>query len=237
MENLIDILKFDEKGLIPVVVQDFYNNDVLMVAYANKEAIEKTLETGYAHYFSRSRQKLWKKGETSGHTQRVKQIFYDCDEDTLLIKVEQKGAACHTNHRSCFYREFYRGQTKEIDKVIDENFNGIIYKQKQDNNNTLDVLYDTLQERKKTMLKDSYTAKLFKSGIDKITKKIGEEAIETIIAMKDKNEGEIIYETADTIFHLLVGLAYFNIPPSAILQELQRRMGTSGTFEKKTRKE
>ncbi len=236
MENLIGILKFDEKGLIPVVVQDFYNNQVLMVAYADKEAITKTVESGYAHYFSRSRQKLWKKGETSGHTQKVKQIFYDCDEDTLLLKVEQKGAACHTNHRSCFYREFYRGKTKETEGVIDKDFNGIIYKPDTDKNSILSSLYELLQRRKKEMPKDSYTAKLFKKGINTITKKIGEESAEVIIAMKDGDEGEIIYESADLIFHLLVGLVYFNIPPEMIFKELERRFNTSGEYEKKTRK-
>lgn len=237
MENLIDILKFDKKGLIPVVVQDFYNNQVLMVAYADKEAIEKTVESGYAHYFSRSRQKLWKKGETSGHTQKVKQIFYDCDEDTLLIKVEQRGAACHTNHRSCFYREFYRGATKETEGVTDKDFNGIIYKYKpKDSDNILSDLYKLLQKRKKEMPKDSYTAKLFKKGINTITKKVGEEAAEVIIAMKDGDESEIVYESADLIFHLTVGLAYFNIPPETIFKELARRYNTSGEYEKKTRK-
>jgi phosphoribosyl-ATP pyrophosphohydrolase/phosphoribosyl-AMP cyclohydrolase len=236
MKNLLYILKFDEKGLIPVVVQDFYNNEVLMVAYANKEAIEKTLDTGYAHYFSRSRQELWFKGQTSGHTQKVKQILYDCDEDTLLIKVEQKGAACHTNHRSCFYREFYRGTTKEIQDVIENGFNGIIYNEKTAEDNILNKLYNLLITRKKEMPENSYTSKLFKKGINKITKKIGEEATEVVIAMKDADESEIIYEAADAIFHILVGLAYFNIPPSSIMRELERRFNTSGEYEKKTRK-
>ncbi len=237
MEDLLSILKFDEKGLMPVVVQDFYSNQVLMVAYANKEAVEKTLESGYAHYFSRSRQRLWKKGEMSGHTQKVKQIFYDCDEDTLLIKVEQKGAACHTNHRSCFYREFYRGKTREIEPVLDEKFKGIIYNSKTKSDNILSRLYELLADRKKTLPEESYTAKLFKGGINKIGKKIGEEAAETIMAMKDENESEIIYESSDLLFHLLVGLAYFDIPPESILSELARRFEISGEFEKKTRNE
>ena len=236
MESLIEILKFDEKGLIPVVVQDFYNNQVLMVAYANEEAVKKTLESGYAHYYSRSRKELWKKGETSGHTQKVKQIFYDCDEDTLLIKVEQKGAACHTNHRSCFYREFYRGSTKETEKVIDEDFNGIIYDRGIDKNGILSTLYELLIDRKGKLPEGSYTAKLFRKGINKIAKKIGEEAAEVIIAMKDADDSETVYESADLVFHLLVGLAYFDIPPEAVLKELQRRLNTSGEYEKKTRK-
>ncbi len=236
MDDLPSILKFDKNGLIPVVVQDFYNNQVLMVAYANKEAVKKTLESGYAHYYSRSRKKLWKKGETSGHTQKVKQIFYDCDEDTLLIKVEQKGAACHTNHRSCFYREFYRGKTKEVQPVIDKDFNGIIYDYGVDKDDILSELYALLIKRKEEMPENSYTAGLFKEGVNKIAKKIAEESAETIIAMKDADESEIIYESADLIFHLLVGLANFDIPPESILQELSRRFGISGELEKQTRK-
>ncbi len=234
-EKLVDIVKFDEKGLVPVIVQDFYNDQVLMLAYANKEAIEKTLQTGYAHYYSRSRKKLWKKGETSGHTQKVKQIFYDCDSDTLLIKVEQRGAACHTNHRSCFYREYFRGLTKEVEPVLKKEFNEVIYKPKTDSENTLRVLYDTLTERKKTLPENSYTASLFKKGTDKIAKKIGEEAAEVIIALKNANESEIVYESADLLFHLLVALADNGIPPEAVMKELQRRMGISGKTEKDTR--
>ncbi len=234
LENLSEIIKFNKNGLVPVVVQDFYSKDVLMVAYANKEAVEKTVSTGYAHYYSRSRQKLWKKGETSGHLQKVKQIFYDCDEDTLLLKVEQIGAACHTNHRSCFYREFYRGQTKEIDGVLDENFDGIFYNL-EDKEDILGEIYKLLLKRKEEMPDDSYTAELFKKGINKITKKIGEEATEVVIAMKDKDESEIVYEVADTFFHILVGLAYFNIPPESITKELKRRFNVSGKLEKKTR--
>ncbi len=235
MKSLSDIVKFDEDGLIPVVVQDFYNNQVLMVAYANKESLDKTLESGYAHYYSRSRKTLWKKGETSGHTQKIKQIFYDCDEDTILIKVEQKGAACHTNHRSCFYREFYRGQTREVEPVIDKEFNGILYNT-ENKNDILSQLYSILISRKRQLPENSYTAELFKKGINKIAQKIGEESFEVIIAMKDEEVGDIIYESADLIFHLLVGLAYFDISPENVLKELERRFKISGTFEKKTRK-
>ncbi len=235
MKSLSDIVKFDEDGLIPVVVQDFYNNQVLMVAYANKESLDKTLESGYAHYYSRSRKTLWKKGETSGHIQKIKQIFYDCDEDTILIKVEQKGAACHTNHRSCFYREFYRGQTREVEPVIDKEFNGILYNT-ENKNDILSQLYSILISRKKQLPENSYTAELFKKGINKIAQKIGEESFEVIIAMKDEEMGDIIYESADLIFHLLVGLAYFDISPENVLKELERRFKISGTFEKKTRK-
>jgi len=232
--KLEELLKFNSDGLIPTITVDFYNNQVLMLAYSNRESIQKTVESGYAHYYSRSRQKLWKKGETSGHTQKIKQILFDCDEDTLLYKVEQKGAACHTNHRSCFYREFYRGEVREIEPVI-EDFDGVIYKP-ENSDDILDKVYNLLLKRKQELPENSYTAKLFKSGIDKIAKKIGEEAAEVIIALKNSSESEIVYESADLIFHLLVALAEKGIPPEAIRKELQRRFGISGELEKKTRK-
>ncbi|AEA34524.1 bifunctional phosphoribosyl-AMP cyclohydrolase/phosphoribosyl-ATP diphosphatase HisIE [Hippea maritima] len=231
--NLTDILKLDDRGLIPVITVDFYNNQVLMLAYANREAIEMSLKTGYAHYFSRSRNKLWMKGETSGHTQKIKQILFDCDEDTLLYKVEQKGAACHTSHRSCFYREFYRGEVREIEPVI-EDFDGIIYKT-EENDDILRKLYDLLQKRKEELPEGSYTAKLFISGTDKIAKKIGEEASEVIIALKNNSQSELVYESADLIFHLLVGLAEKDVPPESVLDELKRRFGISGDKEKASR--
>ncbi len=233
--NLTDILKFDENGLIPVIAVDFYNNQVLMLAYANREAIEKTLETGYAHYWSRSRKRLWKKGEISGNLQKIKQILFDCDEDAVIYKVEQIGAACHTNHRSCFYREFYRDRVREIEPTIGD-FKGIIYKPKN-NENILSQLYELLQQRKKELPENSYTAKLFKGGVDKIAKKIGEEASEVIIALKNSSQSEIVYEAADLIFHLLVALAKSDIPPEAVLEELRRRFGISGVHEKNTRKQ
>ncbi len=232
--NLVDILKFNDDGLIPVIAIDFYNNQVLMLAYANKEAIEKTIETGYAHYYSRSRKKLWKKGETSGNLQKIKQILFDCDEDTLIYKVEQTGAACHTNHRSCFYREYYRGNVREIEPVIGD-FKGIIYRS-ETSTDILNNLFELLQKRKKDLPTNSYTADLFKEGVDKIAKKIGEEASEVIIALKNNSQSEVVYESADLIFHLLVGLAYMDIPPDAILTELSRRFGISGIKEKETRK-
>ena len=235
MEDLLDIINFNSDGLVPVIVQDFYNKDVLMMAYADKEAVKKSLETGYAHYHSRSRDKLWMKGETSSHTQKIKKIFYDCDEDTLLIMVEQKGAACHTNHRSCFYREFFRGKTFETEPKIDKSFNGILYNIDL-NDNIEENLYKLLLDRKKNLPENSYTAELFKKGINSILKKIGEEASETIIAMKDAKQDDIIYESADLLFHLIVALAYFEIPPSVIEDELKRRSKFSGKFEKETRK-
>ncbi|WP_035588964.1 bifunctional phosphoribosyl-AMP cyclohydrolase/phosphoribosyl-ATP diphosphatase HisIE [Hippea jasoniae] len=232
MENFLNMLKFDNRGLIPVIVVDFYNNEVLMLAWANKEAVKKTIETGFAHYFSRSRQKLWKKGETSGHTQKIKRILFDCDEDTLMYVVEQKGAACHTNHRSCFFREYYRGSIREIAPVIEGD--DIIY-DLEEKHDILRKIYNLLLERKQTLPQNSYTATLFKTGDDKILKKVAEETAEVIIAAKNNEKSEIVYEAADLIFHLLVLFAQKELPPEAVLEELSRRFGISGKFEKETR--
>ena len=210
-------------GLVPVVVQDIDTNEVLMLAYMNKEALQKTLESGYAHYFSRSRNKLWKKGESSGHTQEVKEILVDCDNDTILLKVKQNGVACHTGRKSCFFTNL---KTKEI--TID--------KEKEIEYNFVDKLYHTLLDRKNADPKTSYVASLFKKGENSILKKVVEEAGEFCFAVKDNDKKEIIYEAADLAFHTLVALAFKNIHPEAILEELKRREGISGIEEKKNRK-
>ena len=233
--KLVEILNFDEKGLIPVIVQDFYNDEVLMLAYANKEAVENILKDESGWYFSRERKRLWKKGEESGHTQKVKEIYFDCDADALLIKVEQKGAACHTNHRSCFYRRYFRGKVIETEPPLPEEFEEILYKVGLDERKVIDEVYKIITERKETMPEDSYVASLFKEGLDKILKKISEEVAEVILAAKDEKKSHIIYEVTDLVFHLLVCLAYFDIPPSTIRDELKRRFKISGKFEKESR--
>lgn len=230
--ELFEIIKFDKNGLVPVIAQDFYNKEVLMFAYVNKEALQKTIETGFAHYFSRSRNKLWKKGEESGNVQKVKQILFDCDEDCVLYKVEQTGCACHTFHRSCFFREYFRGKILEIEPQLDKNFKETIYNVQ---NSFLNNLYNTILQRKKDMPQDSYTAKLFAGGFEKIAKKINEETLEFLFALKENDASHIIYEASDVLYHLLVGLAYSQIPLEAILEELKRRSSFSGEFEKITR--
>jgi len=162
-KELLDNLKFDEKGLIPVVAQDYRTGEVRMVAYANREAVEKTLQTGYAHYYSRSRQKIWKKGETSGELQRVKEVRVDCDGDTLLYIVEQeKNRACHTGERNCFYR------TVEGEYALDKPLPF----------ETLPRLQEVLYDRLENLPEGSYTTKLIKAGFDRIAQKFGEEAVE-----------------------------------------------------------
>ena len=218
---MIDFEK--NKGLVPVIVQDVDTNEVLMLAYMNKEALELTQKTGFAHYFSRSRNKLWKKGESSGNTQEVKEILVDCDNDTILLKVKQNGPACHTGRKSCFFTKLQTGE-----KVLD--------KEQEIEYNFIDKLYHTLLDRKNADKKTSYVSSLYHKGENSILKKVVEEAGEFCFAVKDNEKKDIIYEAADLAFHVLVALAYKNIHPEAILEELKRREGVSGIEEKKSRK-
>jgi phosphoribosyl-ATP pyrophosphohydrolase/phosphoribosyl-AMP cyclohydrolase len=168
----------------------------------NEEALRLTKETGIAHYYSRSRQALWKKGETSGHIQEVKGIYYDCDGDAVLLKVNQIGAACHTGNYSCFFNE---------------------EKGYKDLSNTIKDLYKVIIDRKKNPQEGSYTQYLFDKGIDKILKKIGEEAAEVIIGAKNDKQ-ELIYEASDLIYHLIVLLVNEGVTPAEIMEELRGRM-------------
>ncbi len=203
----MDNIKF-VNGLIPAVIQDYKKKDVLMLAYMNKESLQKTLETGETHFYSRSRKQLWHKGETSGHIQKVKALYADCDGDTLLVEVEQVAVACHTGKRSCFFTEMPIAKT----------------------------LYETISERKKTPSASSYTSSLFKGGIDLILKKVAEESGELIISAKNKNKQAIIHETADLIYHVLVAMCYHNITLAQVENELTKRTAQSGIAEKKSRK-
>ncbi|GAV23929.1 bifunctional phosphoribosyl-AMP cyclohydrolase/phosphoribosyl-ATP diphosphatase HisIE [Carboxydothermus pertinax] len=199
-------LKFDEKGLIPAVVQDINTKEVLMVAYMNEESLKKSLETGETWFYSRSRNALWHKGETSGNTQEIVEIRYDCDADCLLIKVKQKGVACHTGSYSCFFRTLW--EAKE---------------EKEDLNAVLAKLWQIILDRKEKLPEGSYTAKLFKKGVDKVAQKVGEEAVETVIAAKNEDKGELIYEASDLVYHLLVLLAARDIALGDIAEELKKR--------------
>ena len=201
-------IKFDEKGLVPAIVQDSSSGQVLMMAYMNEESLAKTIESGYTWFFSRSRQKLWMKGETSGNTQQVEQILYDCDEDTLLVKVKQKGAACHTGNYSCFYRS--------LDGTAQDSAAA-------DDSNILKELYSIIASRQKGMPEGSYTSYLFREGIDKILKKVGEESAEVIIAAKNRSKEEVVYETSDLIYHLLVMMVEQGVDLSDIYKDLRSR--------------
>jgi phosphoribosyl-ATP pyrophosphohydrolase/phosphoribosyl-AMP cyclohydrolase len=212
-KELLDNLKFDEKGLIPVVAQDYRTGEVRMVAYANREAVEKTLQTGYAHYYSRSRQKIWKKGETSGELQRVREVRVDCDGDTLLYIVEQeKNRACHTGERNCFYR------TVEGEYALDKPLPF----------ETLPRLQEVLYDRLENLPEGSYTTKLIKAGFDRIAQKFGEEAVEVLIALMNRDKKQIVYESADMLYHWLLALSYLGINVEEVLEELAKRFKKSG---------
>ncbi|MDR2034211.1 MAG: bifunctional phosphoribosyl-AMP cyclohydrolase/phosphoribosyl-ATP diphosphatase HisIE [Helicobacteraceae bacterium] len=211
--------------LIPVVTQDSVTREVLMLAYADRQAYDLTLQTGYAHYFSRSRNRIWKKGEESGNTQKIADVLIDCDGDSLLYIVEQKGAACHTGHKSCFFTDAKNGG--EIGAAIVD---------PADLYNIADRLYHTILKRKKADPKSSYVASLFAKGENTILKKIGEEACELTLAIKDGKEEAIIYEAADLLFHSLIAIASKGIAPDKIRAELKRRDGISGITEKSLRK-
>jgi len=214
-----------QNGLVPVIVQEFDTNDVLMLAYMDKEALELTLSTNFAHYFSRSKQRIWKKGESSGHTQEVVEIKIDCDNDTILLKVKQNGVACHTGRKTCFFTDLKSGNITDKVEVDLTTAYGVV-----------DTLYHTILERKNSDPSKSYTAKLLQGKQNSMLKKIVEEAGEFTFAIKDNDKDEIVYEAADLLYHSLVALASKNISPDQIKQELARRFGISGIEEKNSRK-
>ena len=224
MQDVLNRVDWEKSELLPVIVQDSSNNEVLMMAYMNKEALELSLSTKIAHYFSRSKQRIWKKGESSGHTQTIHSFNIDCDNDTLLIKVTQEGVACHTGRRSCFFTKLESGEVNSEVEVSSEALYGVI-----------DTLYHTIQERKNADPDTSWTAKLLSKGDNTILKKVVEEAGEFSFAYKDNDESEMIYEAADLTYHMLVALASKNISPDRIKQELARRFNMSGIAEKDSR--
>lgn len=210
-------LKFDDQGLIPAIVQDADSGQVLMMAYMNREALDKTLATGRTWFYSRSRQSLWMKGETSGNIQTVREVRYDCDQDTLLVLVEQTGAACHTGHYSCFYRTL-DGQELEPARFDADR----VYQAKEGPGIVLELM-DVIRQRQKDRPEGSYTTYLFDKGLDKILKKVGEETAEVIIAAKNPDNSELIYEASDLIYHLLVLLAEKGVDITEVFGELRSR--------------
>ncbi len=226
MQEIINRIDWEKCELLPVIVQDIANNEVLMMAYMDKEALSLSLTTKIAHYFSRSKQRIWKKGESSGHIQTIHSFNLDCDNDTLLIKVTQKGVACHTGRRSCFFTELESGEVIADVEIDTQEAYGVI-----------DTLYHTIQERKNADPATSWTAKLLSKGDNTILKKVVEEAGEFCFAYKDNDTDEIVYEGADLTYHVLVALAAKNISPDRIKQELARRFNMSGIAEKNSRDE
>lgn len=220
----LDQIDWAKSDLLPVIVQDSTTLEVLMMAYMNRESLELSLSTKVAHYYSRSKQRLWKKGESSGHLQHIERFLLDCDNDTLLIMVRQEGVACHTGRKSCFFTDIESGAIISEPEIDTISTYGII-----------DELYHTILSRKNSDPKSSWTAKLLSSGDNSILKKVVEEAGEFAFAVKDNNEDEIIYECADLVYHVLVALGHKNISPDRIKQELARRSGVSGIAEKNSR--
>jgi phosphoribosyl-ATP pyrophosphohydrolase/phosphoribosyl-AMP cyclohydrolase len=252
----IDQVRFDGQGLVTAVAQDHLSHRILMVAHMNREALQETLATGEAVYFSRSRQRLWRKGESSGHVQRVHEIRLDCDGDVVLMQVTQGGGiACHTGRVSCFYLRWENGSWQAVDPVVKDPKE--IYAGQADAGQAaaspvasaapttlpsstepqtvLGRLADAIAERRGADPEKSYVARLLHRAPDAVLKKIGEEATETVMACKDGLPERIVSETADLWFHCLVMLEQHGLRPEAVLAELMRREGLSGLDEKAAR--
>ena len=209
--------QFDAQGLLPCVVQDWLDGSVLMVGFMNQEAWELTQSTQRVHFWSRSRKQLWKKGETSGNELELKELFLDCDQDTVLVKAQPIGPTCHTGSRSCFYSRIPSTSTVEALNPDGTAWGGITQR-----------LYEMVSHRKANPSSDSYVSKLLEGNVDRILKKVVEEAGEVVLAGKNKDREEIIYEMADLWFHSLVMLGQYSIPPEEIYQELGKRYGKTG---------
>ena len=207
-ESGLDAVRFNPDGLVPVVAQDVLSGDPLMVAYANREALELTLSTGAAHYFSRSRKALWRKGESSGHTQAVAEVRLDCDGDAVLYRVRQEGPACHTGTRTCFVTRLEPGQAASGP---------------DQGGHLLQRLAATVAQRATDRPHGSYTVQLLEAGLPKVSQKVGEEAIEVVVAANSEDAGRLASETADLLYHLLVLLQARGVPLDAVWRELDQR--------------
>lgn len=204
----VDKIRFNEQGLVPAIAQDYLDGTVLMMAWMNAESLKKTMETGEVWYWSRSRQELWHKGATSGHLQKVKALRYDCDSDSLLVTIEQIGdVACHTGERSCFHQVEGSNGVEVVAPPAD----------------TLSQVFSTIADRKRNPKPGSYTNKLFEGGDNKILQKIGEEAVEVVMACKDDEPDEIAGEVADLLYHMLVAIAHHDVDLKAVYRKLQSR--------------
>jgi phosphoribosyl-ATP pyrophosphohydrolase/phosphoribosyl-AMP cyclohydrolase len=205
----LEEIRFDDRGLVPVIAQEAGSGDVLMLAWANRDALERTAESGRAHYWSRSRQALWMKGETSGHIQSLVEIRVDCDGDAVLYRVNQTGPACHTGAADCFFRAVDGDELVESPAAA----------------HVLARIDDTVVSRIREPKAGSYTNYLLDSGLDKVLKKVGEETTEVVIAAKNGSADELRSETADLLFHLIVLLRVRDLPLDAIWEELEERFG------------
>ena len=200
---MLEELKFDCNGLIPAIVQDYFTKEVLTLAYMNRESLEISLREGCTCFYSRSRQQLWRKGETSGNSQQIVSIRADCDRDALVVEVVKAGPACHTGRESCFFEDVYQSPERPPFSI--------------------DGLYALIQGRKSEKKEGSYTTYLFSKGIDKILKKVGEECTEVIVAGKGGDRAETVFEISDLVYHLLVLMVQMGIAPRDIIEELAKR--------------
>jgi phosphoribosyl-ATP pyrophosphohydrolase/phosphoribosyl-AMP cyclohydrolase len=230
----LESVKYNNDGLIPAIIQDAVSGEVLMMAYMNEESLRLSLETGRTHFWSRSRQKLWMKGETSGHIQEIKEIYLDCDMDALLIKVMQREAACHTGRYSCFFNKISENcdsietvsEDRSASNDVTTRDNGEVNNNVATSDNKaaiLKELYEVVIDRRTNPREGSYTNYLFDKGIDKILKKVGEEAAEVIIAAKNRSAAEVTYEVSDLLYHLIVMLVEQGIELDAVYDELRKR--------------
>jgi phosphoribosyl-AMP cyclohydrolase / phosphoribosyl-ATP pyrophosphohydrolase len=210
--NWLSAVRFGPDGLVPVVAQERRSGDVLMVAYADREALERTLATGLAHYFSRSRKTLWRKGETSGHEQRVAEIRLDCDGDTVLYRVEQSGPACHTGAHTCF-----------SSAVAGGNGHPRLEQGGDPGGHLLSRLATVIDARAAERPEGSYTVRLLEAGIPAVSQKVGEEAVELVVAANAQDDARVAAESADLLYHLLVLLKARGVPLDAVLRELENR--------------
>lgn len=212
IEKVCASVKFGADGLIPAIIQDASDGTVLMAAFMNRESLARSLQTGRTWFYSRSRQRLWQKGETSGHHQYIREVLTDCDQDALLIKVDQVGAACHEGYRSCFFRQFGPAVVRQAAPAPAGDI--------------LDALSAVIRERRITLPENSYTTKLFQKGIDRIVQKVGEEAVEVVIAGKNRSRDDIINESADLVYHLLVLLIECDVSLDDVRTKLAERRGS-----------
>lgn len=210
MSVTVDDIQFDDKGLVPAIVQDAATYEVLTLAYMNKDSLSRTIESGETWFFSRSRQELWHKGETSGNTQKVVNIKYDCDKDALVVLVKPNGPACHEGTTSCFENSLYGEQAETLPYTI------------------LHKLEEVIADREQQRPEGAYTTYLFEKGVDKILKKVGEEAAEVIIAAKNRDKDELQWEAADLLYHLLVLLREQKVPLADVLSVLAKRHEEKG---------
>jgi phosphoribosyl-ATP pyrophosphohydrolase/phosphoribosyl-AMP cyclohydrolase len=212
--NRLSAVRFGADGLVPVVTQESRSGDVLMVAFANRDALDRTLSTGLAHYFSRSRGILWQKGETSGHVQRVTEVRLDCDGDAVLYRVEQTGPACHTGTRTCFSTVVGGEAGKRVSPTGGTEDPG---------GHVLSRLARTIAQRAAERPNGSYTVDLLAGGVGKISQKVGEEAVEVVVAANSEDDERLASEAADLLYHLLVLLQGRGVPLDVVLKELERR--------------